>query len=160
MNNMTTTEMINASIANERALEPNNGMGLPRTPEMRVLSNLRNACEIFAIKTYEDIKLIHKNSEERGLSAELLPHEVGEPFAMKILTYYIAGRIITTLSNANGDYVSLCGGEESIAGLHAINCDPNIALDMLEMLTRNWYLVYDKRMKVDKFKSDKNISLV
>lgn len=160
---LTTSEMIEQVILNERLL---NEGGTPRTLEMRVMSNLRNACDVFARVSFEHIRMIHSKSEVRGLSAELTPGEVGECYAMKILTYCMAGRIMITIKNKNEDYITLCGGEDpgenSMAGLHAIGCDPNVALDLLEMLTNKWYLVYDNRGKnnVNKFKEDSNISIL
>ena len=57
---MNTREMIDLVIQQERALE----IGKPRTPEMRVMTNLRNACEVFSVKCYENIRLVHEKEKK------------------------------------------------------------------------------------------------
>ena len=151
---MNTQEMVESVLQQERALE----IGNPRTPEMRVMTNLRNACEVFSVKCYENIRLVHeKEKKSRGLSATL--EEFGpnvETLRIKIMTWSGMGRIMVTIKNQFEDSITLVGGEDkgdSIAGLHAIDCDPDVALDMLEILTRSWYHIYDRKGK-HKFVAD------
>src|SRR5437016_1634129 len=120
---MTTAEMINISLENERALEE----GRPRTDAMRILSNLRNACEIFAQKSFYQIRKMHEGTSERGLSAEYDKYQdSGNPqhsiHRVKILTFCVAGRIMITIKNKNEDSITLVGGEDpgpnQMAGFH------------------------------------------
>ncbi len=161
---MTTTEMIELSLENEKALND----GRPRTQEMRIMSNLRNACDVFAQKSFEQIRKIHEKSSFRGFSAEYDKFkDPGDPqhsiHGIKISTFCMAGRIMVTIKNTkNGNSVTLLGGEEKgsnqMAGLHAIDGDPTEALDMLEALTRNWYTFYGRNGK-NLFSVDKNLTI-
>ncbi len=152
---MTTSEMCDLSVHNYRALES----GTPRTQAMRQLTNLRNACDIFAQRSFEDIRTVHKTAKTRGVSAEAI--------GFKIMTYAMCGRICITIRQIGNEenYISLQGGEDSvdsIAGLHGIYCEPDKALDWLEVITDKWYKFYDKRgaNNVNLFKDDEKLSIV
>jgi hypothetical protein len=162
---MTTKEMLNICIEDERALN----QGKERTSEMRILQNLRNACDVFSHKTWSHIRNLYQSSQERGFIAILNPNGLAKTYVMgeeievkketlKIMTYYIASRITITVKNENGDYITLMGADDdsskSRAGLHAIGCDVDVALDMLENITRDWCKIKDN------FNVDKNISLI
>lgn len=166
---MVTSEMMEISMQNYYALRN----GTPRTSEMRTYSNLRNACAIFSHRAFQDIRSLHKEErKERGISAVYNKYKNdadGKPtdeilFFIKIMTYCIAGRIMVTIKNEKEDSITLVGGEDdvdSIAGFHAIDCDPDVALDMLEILEDEWYTLYDKRgaNNINKFKIDKQIKI-
>jgi len=166
---MRTVELIDLCLLNEKTLND----GGKRFPKMRVYTNLRNACEVFSSKCYEDIRKIHSESLNRGWSAELLPHEVGQmfpfemkkddPFAIKVLTYCMAGRIMITIKNIREDSITLVGGEDpgknSMAGFHGIDCEiPDVALDMLEQLTHKWYLIYNKNN--NRFRKEEKLTII
>ena len=162
---MVTNEMMEISMQNYYALRN----GTTRTPEMRTYSNLRNACAIFSQRAFQDIRTLHKEEKkERGISAVFEKTSEENPdkilFTVKVMTYCIAGRIMVTIKNEKEDSITLVGGEDdvdSIAGFHAIDCDPDIALDMLEILEENWFSLYDNRRvnNTTKFKVDKQIQI-
>jgi len=156
---LTTNKMMDLTIDNERSLEKN----ISRSPDMRNLSNLRNACDAFSMTSYRNIQSLHNASTARGISAEYC--------GIKILTYCLAGRIIVTLTNSTGDFVSLVGHESDdttdnpqngMAGLHGIDCDIDVALDMLEVVTRYWWRLYHTQnsVVVTTFVSNENISIL
>lgn len=140
---------------------------------MRIVTNLRNACEIFSQRAFNDIRTLHENEKkERGISAIYNKYKLDSDgketeeviFSLKIMTYCMAGRIMITIKNDKDESVTLCGGEDrkdSIAGFHGIDGNPNVALDMLEELTECWYVLYDKRGKnnTNKFTTDKQIKI-
>lgn len=152
---MTTSEMIDISIANERTLN----VGGIRTDAMRIVTNLSNACSVFSDKSFKDIRKLHKKAKTRGVSAEYK--------GIKILTWCGMGRIVVTVKNmADDSTITLVGGEsdkDSMAGFHGIDCEPNVALDMLELLTRNWFAIYDDRYEekiTTLFTEDRSLSFV
>lgn len=158
---LDTHTMIGHCLDNERTLENNGSSAGPgvRTPEMRAFSNLRNACEVFSTKSYGDFKKMHNDeSKSRGFSAEY--------HGIKILTYYIAGRIMITVKNKDEDYITLVGSDEdspnSMAGFHGIGCDVDVALDMLEIVTRGWWQIYHitNSEVITLFKTTDNLSIV
>src|ERR1035437_2998990 len=102
---MITKEMIDLVLANDKALRE----GEPRTPEMRVFSNLRNACDIFAQTYFHNIREIHEKSDDRGHTAIYKD--------LKIMTYCMAGRIMVTVKNKNEDSITLVGGEDKADGI-------------------------------------------
>lgn len=133
-----TSELIDILMHNSRTVESN---GI-RTAEMRELTNLRNACEVFSEKSFRDIRKICEKSKTRGLKAKYND--------VTIMLYSMAGRIMVTLTNAAGDSVTLLGGEEDsprsnqMAGLHTMFGDTDKALDMLEIATHYWYKFHDR----------------
>lgn len=151
--------MCDLVIENEKARHENKD----RTVEMFDLINVRNACTVFALISFEDFRNIHKKAKTKGLVAEHL--------GFKIATFCMCGRIMITLSKSNDPerYISMLGSEDgeaykSIAGIHGINCESDIAIDWLENLTDNWYQFYDKRTKdksfhVDLFKESNNVMI-
>lgn len=140
--------------------------GTARSSEMRTFSNLRNACALFSQRSFKDIRTLHKQEKkERGISAvfEKKDADGNILFTIKILTLCIAGRIMVTVKNEKKQSITLVGGEDkadSIAGFHAIDCEPDDALDMLEILEDQWYALYDMRgaSKTNEFKIDKTLS--
>lgn len=167
---MTTSEMIDLSVKRQMAFHN----GDTFTPEMRVLTNLSNACDDFSRTCFHDIRKIHKaEKKERGLSATYVKYKKDKEgnkteeiaYTIKVLTFVVAGRILVTLKNEKDESVTICGGEDdqdAIGGLHGIDCDnPDTALDMLTIMSYNWYSLYDKRGANDTnlFEVDKQVKI-
>lgn len=147
-----TSELIDILMHNNRTVESN---GI-RTSEMRELTNLRNAAEVFSEESFRDIRKICEKSESRGLKAKLN--------GVTIMLYSMAGRIMVTLNNDNtNDSVTLLGGEEDsprsnqMAGLHTMFGDTDKALDMLEMATHFWYKFHNDKSTL--FVEDKEVKI-
>lgn len=147
--------MIDFTIENERVLEA----GEPRTLNMIMLANLSNACDVFSYKAFTDIRKLCQETKQRGLKATVNK--------ITVLTYVMAGRIMITLSDEyTQDSVTLLGSEDGdpddhqygMAGLHGIDGNYDKALDMLEIVTRNWYQYYSNK-DTHLFKNPNNISI-
>ena len=147
----STSELIDLMMHNTRTIES----GSIRTAEMRTVSNLQNAAQVFSEKSFRDIRKICEKSESRGLKAKFNN--------MTIMLYTMAGRIMVTLKHDRGDAVTLVGGEEDsprsnqMAGLHTMFGDTDLALDMLETATHYWYKFYDGSNKL--FVEDKAVKI-
>jgi hypothetical protein len=157
---MRTSELTDLILKNHKCV----GDMQDRTPEMRVASNIRNAADAFLTEAYENIRQIHSKSRVRGWTADFLPGEIDKS-GMKIMTYCVMGRVVITIKNPSEDSITLIGPEEKSKvkpGLQSIDCPPDVALDMLEVLTSKWYMAYSDRglTKINKFKEDKKTCIV
>ncbi len=135
----STSELLEIVMHNTRAVESNS----IRTSEMRQVTNLRNACDVFSEKAFRHIRKICADSKSRGLKAKFND--------ITIMIYSMAGRIMVTIRHTDEETtLTLVGGEEDslrsnqMAGLHTIYGDTDKALDMLETATHYWYKFYDE----------------
>lgn len=146
-----TSELIDLIMHNSRTVESNS----IRTAEMRTVTNLQNAAQVFSEKSFRDIRKICNKSKSRGLKATFND--------VTIMLYSMAGRIMVTLRDKNDNTVTLVGGEEDsprsnqMAGLHTMFGETDCALDMLETATHFWYKFNDGNTTL--FKEDKEVAI-
>lgn len=160
-NNLISTDILRIDFDKHEALYKKK----PMTHEMRTLTNINNAIDVFAAKAFGDIikmETMFKESKSRGFSAELKKSEVG--INITVMLYFIMGRIVVTLKNEHDNTITILGSSSpnSKPGLQGINCSGDQALDMLELVTSNWKMLFDDRKKIlqTRFKKDLSISII